>query len=173
MNNHKLKWNFYMLFFILVSTVVLAIYSIINIFITKNNPFEEEMQLWQIGIFIVLFISVILSYIYSIIIMIIQMIKFKFQSLTLTDKGIENTFIFIYILAFILVIPVKFIAWSSVKKIDDTGSIDVKISGDNVKANFLAKKIINKRGFNFCNVFSKNPVTKEVVKSFVDNYTNQ
>lgn len=106
------------------------------------------------------------SYLYTFITMAKQYILHGGQAFELTERGIENTMVYIYVLAFFFVIPVKCIPWEAVKYVCPHGkgyeaTIDIK----KVKASWPVRLVLF-TGYGFCHKFTKPKITEEELRLY-------
>ena len=118
MKAYKATWRYY--FFLILFTVVTlmgawGLYMLLAGKVSFGNDLTAgENRFLCIFASVVLFFP-ILSYLQSAYYLWRQIIKFKGAVITLTDAGVENTLVFIWLFAFVFIRPVKFIPWEAVK----------------------------------------------------------
>lgn len=156
MKEYKLAWRVYF-FLILFTGVCLlgirVIYMLLNGEVSDNG--EEMSRVVAVVISLMLGV-VLLSYIFTTLRLWIQLIKYDRCGLFITENGIENTVVFINVLAFVIVVPVRLIPWESVTYydvVDKTPYIRVKTRL--VKAGWIAKLLLGIMGYTFCYSFVK------------------
>lgn len=90
----------------------------------------------------------------SLVGMFIQMIYRRNRAFEITEEGIENTFIFTVLFAFLLFRKVKLIPWSAVKGYEKTDKTYIlNIDTSQIKASRVAKVYLRFVGFPFCKPF--------------------
>ena len=164
---HKLGWRFWFFYILLFGTLLLGLRAISMLLTGQVSLEDEPMPPAFAWIMSILFAIPLSSYLYSVVVMTKQLIRHQATALTITEQGIENTLTFVYLFAFVFVIPVKLIPWNSVKYWDGEETphyIRVKVSC--IHAPMLAKLILWIRGYMFCHSFCNPAVTCEEIARY-------
>ena len=150
MRQYKVTWRYYFFLFLFLGTTILgtrAVYMILNGEVTYYD--EDMSRAFEIALSIPLSL-VLLTYAKTTFTMIKQLFKFNKSGVTITENGIENTLVFINVLAFVMVSPVKLIPWEAVTfYIDVDGAPYIRVNVRLVKASWFAKLLLLVLGYNF------------------------
>ncbi len=100
-----------------------------------------------------------------------QLIKHKGAIITLTDAGVENTLVFIWLFAFVFIRPVKLIPWEAVKYCDEEdGHPYLRLRTKEIRARWLARLILRVQGFGFLYTFAKPKVIAEDIRPYREKF---
>ncbi len=107
------------------------------------------------------------SYLMTVGVLVQTYLNNKGCGFTVTENGIENTFVILNFLAIYLALPVKLIPWDAVAEIHD-GETDTYITVDKKKVctGLLGQLVLDKSGFHFC----RGLVTPQVQKQDIEDY---
>jgi hypothetical protein len=169
MKEYKAGWRYYffLVFFFLVSLMgIRIIWMLLNGEVLDG---DEEMSR-ELALFLAtMFAIVMVTYIETTVVLIWQLVHFRGCALKITASGVENTLVFINLLAFVLVLPVKRIPWEAVKYADlDDGGPYIRVRMNQLDACWLAKLLLWILGYQFCISFVKPQVTCEDVKKYAN-----
>ena len=153
-----------------VSCVVFAIYLAAISLLAISIGLDMLMHDRYSTVFSLLFIIVGLSYAGTALTIIFQ--NFKGSGLSITDKGIEDTFIIVNIFAFMFAAHIKCIPWESIKEFKKAAMI-IYVDTNMVEAGFLAKLMLKLTGFNFCDKFIKPSVEVNDLLIYEDKMINK
>ena len=172
MKEYKAGWRYYffLIFFFLVSLMgIRVIWMLLNGEVLNG---DEEMSR-EMAIFLSVMMGLAFStYIETAVALIWQLVRFRGCCLQITASGVENTLVYVNILAFVLVLPVKRIPWEAVKYADlDDQTPYIRVDPKQVEAGTLAKLLLKILGFQFALSFVKPQVTSEDVKPFVHRFS--
>lgn len=167
MKAFKLNWRFWF-FAIFLIVVCLFGAAAVRMLLRNEVALEDGPMPPILSRFLAAFISVILlSYLYSSIVMLWQVFRYKGLGLTLTSAGIENTVVYINLLAFVIVAPVKLIPWEAVHYTDfDEKSPYARVRIRKVEAGLPAKAILFIMGYHFCYGFVRPCVAVEDIQKY-------
>ncbi len=174
MKEHKLNWRFWFIVILFGGIQPLG-YRVIYMLYT-NQIFDENNQPLSKGfsLFLCIAISLVLfTYLLTVINLLRIFVKNKGSAFSLTEKGIENSFVIINLFAILLAIPIKCIPWNSIKtliKTDDCILIRLKLK--HCKTSFLGKIILFILGYSFCKGFVKPYVTYENIEQYSSYFSN-
>jgi len=162
MKTYKLsvKSIFLAVFFAAVSLLAISV----GLQILKDGDLEV-----LIGI---LFILAGLSYTDTALTIILQILKCNGNGLTISDKGIEHTFVIVNILAFMFAAPIRCIPWESITEWKK-GEMIISVDTSKIEAGVLAKLLIKLTGYYFCKGNLKNSVAVEDVLVYEDKMINK
>lgn len=167
MKEYKAGWRYYffLIFFGLVS--ILGARVIWMLLSGEVMDGDEEMSR-EMAIFLSVMVGIAFStYIETAAVLLWQLIRYGGCALEITENGVENTLVFVNILAFVFVVPVKLIPWEAVKYTDfDDNHPYIRVNTKMVQAGWLAKLILLVLGYQFCNSFVKPNVTCDEVKRY-------
>jgi len=167
MQKHKLGWRFWFFYIFLLGILLLGIRAISMLVAGQVTLEDEPMSpvfAWVMSMMLSIPLS---SYLYSVITMTKQLIGHQKTALTITEEGIENTLTFVYLLAFVFVVPVKCIPWCSVTYWDDEDKHPyIRVKVGQIHASPLAKLILWVRGYMFCHSFCTPAVTCEEIAKY-------
>ena len=172
---YKAAWRYYFFLILFTSTFLLGA-RCEQMLLTTQVSFGDDLTVGE-NRFLCIFAAVILffpllSYLQSAYYLWRQLIKFKGTVITLTDAGVENTLVCIWILAFVFIRPVKLIPWASVKYYDqDNGHPYVRLHTKQAKAGWLARLILRIQGYIFLYSFVKPPVSTEDVDGYAHRFS--
>ncbi len=172
MQKYKLNWRFW--FFSLLLSII-SIVFIINLpevlaDIRIDNPKTDGNGE---NIVLVILMLIIPIYLITSLTMFFQYFRFNGCGLKITNKGIENTYVFTIILAFVIFVPIKLIPWEAVKTYKNENDLPViEVDPKKIKANFIAKWIISIMNYNFCYPFVKPKISKEIVEEYIKTTPN-
>ncbi len=168
MKKYKLNWRFWF-FVILFGGIQPLGYRVLYMLYNNQIVDENDQALGEgVSMFMCLAIGLVLfTYLISVINLLRVYIKNKGEAFTLTENGIENTFVIMNFFAIFLVFPVKCIPWNSIKtiiKADDL--ISLRVNKKEVNASLPAKTILFISGYSFCKGFVKPYVTYESIEQY-------
>lgn len=106
------------------------------------------------------------TYVETAVMMLWQVLRFDGCLLEINQNGIENTLVFVNILAIVLVVPVKRIPWEAVTYTDFDDDPYIRVNTKKVRAGRLAKLLLMIMGYQFCLSFVKPKVTCDEVKCY-------
>ena len=160
-----------MIFLALV--IILGVIAIYNLLFTGIEDSEGNLLANDQVIGLTALISlVLLTYLLTIITFLNQMIFKKKLAYRIDQNGIYNTYIGVYFLAFVIVVPVDYIPWEAVELIDDDNEVLIaKIDGNKVKTSFMGKILFSCLKYKFCPLTTKERLTEEEVL-IIKNYCN-
>lgn len=142
-----------------------------------TNKVQDEDGLMDplVSLILAIIISFIwVVYVFSGITMLRLVTKNKFCCLELTEKGIENTAVFVNFFALIIILPVKIIPWEAVKSYEnDVLGLRVRVHTDIVEAGFLAKLILKFSGYQFCQGIVKPKVSDDDLAPYKDRFSTE
>lgn len=168
MKLYKLNWRYWFFLVLFAGTVILGgrvIYMLLN----QEVTLEDGTAMGFIAS-LVLSLALLLpltSYLISTITMLRLLIGHDRCGLTLTPIGIEDTVVFVNILAFIFVLPVKCIPWEAITYYDNEEKTPyIRVNVRQVQAGFAAKMILKILGYHFCYPFVKPYVTNEDIAGY-------
>ena len=168
MKDYKLNWRFWFIVILFGGIQPFGFRAVYMLY--TNQIFDENNQPLSKGLSLFLCIAisfVLFTYLITVINLLRIFVKNKGSAFTLTEKGIENSFVIINFFAILLAIPIKCIPWNSIKtliKTDDCILIRLKLK--NCKTSFLAKIILFIMGYSFCKGFVKPYITYEDIESY-------
>lgn len=166
MKEYKAGWRYYffLIFFSLVS--VLGARVIWMLLSGEVMDGDEEMSRGM-AIFLSVLIGLAFStYIETAAVLLWQLIRFDGCALEITENGIENTLVYVNILAFMFVFPVKRIPWEAVKYADFDDEPYIRVDTKQVRAGWFAKAILFVLGYHFCLPFVKPKVSCDDVRCY-------
>lgn len=166
MKEYKVGWRVYVflcLFIILLLGTANAIAMLLTGQVADENGEIDKV----FNIIVSAMLSIVLfTYAYTTYNTLRQLFKFKGNGLTITSNGIENTVVFIYVLAFIIVVPVKQIPWEAVTYYDPNNNAPyIRVKRSQVEAGWFAKLLLL-LGYHFCYSFVKPCVTDEDIAPY-------
>lgn len=174
MKAYKATWRYY--FFLILFTVVTLMGAWgLYMLLAGKVSFGDDLTAGE-NRFLCIFASVvlffpILSYLQSAYYLWRQIIKFKGAVITLTDAGVENTLVFIWLFAFVFIRPVKFIPWEAVKYYDGgEGHPYIRLHTREIQARWLARLILRMQGFMFLYSFVKPCVSKTDIEGYAHRF---
>lgn len=172
MKEYKAGWRYYffLIFFSLVSVLgSRVIWMLLNGEVLDG---DEEMSRGM-AVFLTVMISLVLStYIQTAATLLWQLLRFHGCALEITSVGVEHTLVYVNILAFVLVFPVRLIPWEAVRYADLEEDMPyIRVDIKRVEACKLAKLLLWIMGFQFCVSFVKPRVTCEDVKPFAHRFS--
>ncbi len=173
MKEHKLNWRFWF-FVILFGGIQPLGYRVIYMLYNNQIVDENDQPLGEgFSMFMCLAIGLVLfTYLISVINLLRVYVKNKGEAFTLTENGIENSFVILNFFAIFLVFPIKRIPWNSIKtiiKADDL--ISLRINKKNVHASFLAKIILFISGYSFCKGFVKPYIEYNDIEPYINKFS--
>ena len=174
MKKFRLNWYFWFLSVLLIFVLVFGGKMAYALF---TNQVQDENGL--IDPLTSLILAVIFAFIWVIyaisgITMLNLAIKNKFNCLEITDKGIENTAVFVNFFALIIILPIKFIPWEAVKSYEnDVLGLRVRVHTDMVESGFLAKLILKITGYQFCQGIVKPKVTDDDLAPYKHRFSTE
>lgn len=155
MQKYKLGWRFWFFLILLSGVIALGIPAVSMLFKGEVSYEDGEMPK-AVSVALGIMICIVLSsYLLSVVMMLRQLIKFRGIGLEITPRGIENTFVFLYLFAFVIVVPVRLIPWETVKYFDKDDRPYIRVKAGKVQAGLLAKAILAVLGYSFCLSFVK------------------
>jgi len=147
--NYKFSFGFYIVLFPLFLISSIVIFAIVKFVIdqyTGKQNIDKELYIFAI------FIS---TWFMSLIVMLRQKFVIKY-AFSVSEEGIHNIIIGGIFLAFIIVLPIKFIPWESLKVKSNFGTPQISINSKELKEySFLVRWIIRIKGFKLLNLYSK------------------
>ena len=160
MKEYKLGWRYW--FFLILFSGVLLIggKAVFMLFAGQVTMEDGTIDLLFNRVMAVALSVVLLTYLITVINLVKFLVLHRGCGLSITYQGIENTAVFINVLAFVLVLPVKLIPWEAVTYVDDEAAY-IRVNTKFIQAGFLAKLILKIFGFNFCHSFVKPKVKLE------------
>lgn len=167
---YKAAWRYYF-FLILFTSVTLMGARVLYMLLAGEVSFGDDLTAGE-NRFLCIFAAVVLffpllSYLRSSFYLWRQLIKFKGAVITLTDAGVENTLVFVWLFAFVFIRPVKLIPWEAVKYYDENeGHPYIRLHTKEVQARWLARLILRLQGFLFHYSFVKPRVSAEDISSY-------
>lgn len=167
MKEHKLNAIFLVCFIAFGVVISLAIRVIYMSLTGQVHDENGEVLNKTIEIISSVLIAIVTSsYLYSFITMAKQYVLHGGQAFELTEREIENTMVYIYVLAFFFVIPVKCIPWEAVKYVCPHGKgYEATIDTKKVKSSLPAKLMLF-TGYRFCHKFTKPKITEEELRLY-------
>ena len=158
------KFNWKIWFFIVLFGVVLLLMTrVIYMIITDQVVDENGQPLPRILEWILcgMFALVGSTYAVTFITLVKQVVAHQNVAFTVDRTGIHNTLVFVYLFAFVIVVPVKLIPWSAVHYVDrkDDG-IYIRVKRKQVTASGIGRLIIGILGYHFCYSFTKGPLSE-------------
>ncbi len=99
--------------------------------------------------------------------LLLQLLRHRGQLLELTERGIENTLVFLNLFAIVLVLPVKCIPWGAVKYADLGREPYIRVNTGKVNAGVIARLVLWVVGYHFCYSFVRPAVTAEEIKQYM------
>lgn len=167
MKEFKLNWRFWFFVMFLIAVCLFGA-AAVSMLLKNEVALEEGPMPPVLSWFLAVLISVVLlSYLYSSIVMLWQTFRHEGLGLTLTPAGIENSVVYINLLAFIIVAPVKLIPWEAIHYTDfDEKTPYVRVRIRKVDAGFPAKAILFIMGYHFCRGFVRPCVTVEDIQKY-------
>jgi len=171
------KFNLKVYFFIAFFGFVLfmagkAVYMLLNGDITDESG--ETLTGALAVIPSVLIILVCSTYLITVLSLLKNVIKYKGNAFVIDDKGIHNTLTFINFLAFVFVVPVKFIPWSAVSYVDMSGGpMHIRVKVRECKMSLLAKLVVGIKGYSFCYSFKKGNLNESEICFIMQNIARQ
>lgn len=169
MKEYKLNWRYWFFFVLFLITLVFgcrAEYLFLTGQMLDENG-EKLGFLWSL-ILAVVIASVLVFYLASFVNMLRLLLQNKGCGLKISDAGIENTAVVLQFLAFVLVLPVKYIPWKSVKYYSAADNTPyIRVDTKQVQAGFAAKIILKISGYNFCKGFVKPCVVSEDIECYL------
>lgn len=179
MIERKLNWKSWFFILLFAAVVAMFIKAVIMIWSGEvsvgDETYSEPMPSFFAVMITVLGGLVCLTYSVSFINLLLQHFKYGGRAFTIDEKGIHNTLTFVYVFAFAIVVPIKFIPWTSLNKkwsIADDDSAYIRLDTNEVKAGALAKLILKVRGYGFCNGFIRRKFDEDEVR-LINNYINK
>ena len=175
MKKYKLNWRFWFIVILFGGIQPLGYRAVYMLY--TNQIFDENHQPLSKGfsLFLCIAISLVLfTYLLTVINLLRIFVKNKGSAFSLTEKGIENSFVIINLFAILLALPIKCIPWNSIKtliKTDDCILIRLKLK--HCKTSFLGKIILFILGYSFCKGFVKPYVTYENIKQYSGYFSNE
>ena len=175
MKTYKATWRYYF-FAILFTAVTLLGARALYMLFAGQVSFGDDLTAGE-NKFLCIFAAVVLffplmSYARSSYYLWRQLIKYKGAVITLTDRGIENTLVFTWLLALVFIRPVKLIPWEAVKFYDeDDGHPYVRLRTKKVQAGWTARLILRLWGYMFLPSFVKPKVSAEDVSAYQQRFS--
>lgn len=165
MKKYKFNWRYW--FFIVLFIGILALGAKVILMTFNGEVVDESGTVIEPDFILVMMGLVLMSYLITVISLLKIYIKNKGCGLIITDRGIENTVVFINLFAFVIVLPVKLIPWEAIKYYDkEEKSLYIRVHRKEIGAGFFAKLIISVLGYNFCKGFVKPDVTEEDIEKY-------
>ncbi len=167
MKTHKVGWSAWFLTVFLAAVIALGVKVIVMLLAGEVAMEDGPMDPTYARVLAIVSALVLLTWLISVLTMLRQLIFYRGTELTLTHEGIEHTTVTVVILAFVLVLPIKFIPWEAVTYYGKKdGHPYVKVDTGRVKASFVAKAILKASGYAFCGNACRPPVTVEEVERY-------
>ena len=167
MKKIKFNWFFWFLSVLVGFILVFAPKMAYELF---TNQVQDENGLMDpiVSLILAIIISFIwIVYVFSGITMLRLATKNKFCCLELTEKGIENTAVFVNLFALIIILPVRCIPWEAVKSYESEPiGLSLSVDTNRVDAGFIAKLILKFSGYRFCHGMVKPKVTDEDLEPY-------
>ncbi len=162
MKEYKLSLGYYI--FIAIFGIFGALAVVLGFsMITDSNTAAAEDE----GPLAWIFIVVGTVWVISAMTMILQIFFYKKSGLKLSKEGISDTLVFMNILAFYFVMPVKFIPWDAINSIsEEKGVLVAVVDTSKVDASGMAKLLLKLCGYQFCAMFVKPRVTREDINEY-------
>ncbi len=118
----------------------------------------------------ILIIIVCSTYLRTVLSLLKNVIKYKGKAFTIDNNGIHNTLTYINFLAFIFVLPIKFIPWSAVSYVDMSGGpMYIRVKVKECKMSLLAKLVVGIKGYAFCYTFKKGDLNENEICFIMQN----
>ncbi|MBQ7131390.1 MAG: hypothetical protein IJO29_02360 [Oscillospiraceae bacterium] len=161
------KFNLKVYFFILLFALILplaakVVYMLLSGQVTYEN--NEKVPFVLAAVISVLTILVCSTYALSLITLLKQVICHKNSAFKLDENGIYDTVCAVMFLAFVIVVPIKHIPFSSVTYTDsDEDSIYIRMKTKEVNAGRTAKIILAIMGYHFCYSFTSKKLTEDEI----------
>ncbi len=168
----KLNWRFWFFTVLFGSIQPLGYYFLWSVSTQGLND-ESGKEDSGVTLFVLCAVAIcLLSYLITVINLLSVWVKNKGYGLSITDKGIENTFIVCNFLALFIVVPVKLMPWDAVIQVhnEDDGLFYVRVDKHKVKTSFLGQALIGISGYHFCQGFVKPQVAWEDVKNYLSKF---
>ena len=164
MKQYKLNWKFWS--FITFFGVLTALGFMVTSSMFSGGVVDENGE--ELGLLIPVLMTLILStWLISLVNLIRLYIKNKGCGMFITDKGIESTFVFGRVFAFIIALPVRLIPWEAIKECEnEIGYWHIRVNKNEIEAGFLSKLIISIVGFSFCKGFIKTEITEKDIEKY-------
>ncbi len=162
MTKYKIRFNFWFMCaisFLIVFGLLRTIYMIETGGLTwADGPIEGFEKTFIITLFSVVCV-LYLPTIFSILKIIFL---YKCKPFEITPEGVKNTFVFTVFLCFVIIRPVDFIPWESVKNVITAGDlvINLRLKTKDIKASPIAKLVLKLLGYSFCITFVKPELTE-------------
>ncbi len=174
MKTYKAGWR-YFFFLFLFTAVTLMGARVLYMLSAGEVSFGDDLTAGENRFLCIITTAILffplLSYLRSAYYLWRQLIKFKGAVITLTDAGVENTLVFIWLFAFVFIRPVKLIPWEAVKYYDrDDGYPYVRLHTKEVEARWLARLILKIQGFVFLYSFVKPRVPTADVEGYAHRF---
>lgn len=147
---HKLNWRFHFWWVLLSGVILLGGRVIYMLFTGQVSDEDGPLPTVISALFGGLLTVVMLSYAAAVITSWHHLLTCKGQAFTISPEGIENTVLVINVLAFVLVLRVRFIPWSSVKYKDFDRGVYLRVRIREVRCGLLAKLVLAVLGYSFC-----------------------
>ncbi len=165
MKKYKLNWRYW--FFCLLFIGILTLGIRVLLMVINGEIVDESGAVVEFDLLLAPIVLVLFTY----FITVVSLLKILFQNkgcgLLITDRGIENTVVFIALFAFVIVVPVKLIPWEAIKYCDKgEKSLYIRVYKKEIEAGFFAKLIISVLGYSFCQGFIKPDVTEEDIEKY-------
>ncbi|MBE6975293.1 MAG: hypothetical protein E7436_07365 [Ruminococcaceae bacterium] len=172
MKDYKAGWRYYffLIFFALASALgIRVIWMLLGGEVMDG---DEEMGRGMAIVLSVLIALAFSTYIETSVVMLWQLLRFHGSVLRITDNGVENTLVYVNVLAFVFVFPVKLIPWDAVKYADLEDEVPyIRLKTKEVDAGGLAKLILWILGYQFCLPFVKPKVSSDDVKQYCHRFS--
>lgn len=165
MKEYKLNWRYWFFLIFFISVLLIGGKAIFMLFCGQVTMEDGTTDLFFNRVMAVALLVVLSTYLVTVINLLKFLILHNGCGLSLTHQGIENTAVFINVMAFVLVLSVKLIPWEAVTYVDDEDAY-IRVNTKFIQAGFLAKIILKIFGFNFCYSFVKPKVTAEDLKPY-------
>ena len=162
MQSHRLNWKIYMVLAVLLAVTVLLVYAL-PMLLGGTVTDENGESLGDTGILLAAVIGIIgLSYVFSAVSILYQLFARGGIAFEINPDGIENTFIYANIFAFMFFLRVRLIPWSAVIAIEsENEGFTLRVSKEGVKAGFVAKALLRLLGYSFAKGFISPELSRE------------
>lgn len=177
MQSHRLNWNIYIILAILIAFIVLLVYDH-PMLLGGTVTDENGESLGDMGILLATAIGITgLSYVFSAVSILYQLFFRGGKAFEITPDGIENTFVYANVFAFMFFRRVRLIPWSAVIAIEsENEGFTLRVSKEEVKAGFVAKALLRLLGYSFAKGFISPELSKEeeeIIRSHIKERTEK
>ena len=170
----KFNWKIWFFIILFGATLLMSAYAV---FLLLTNQIADEngapLHPVIVALFCFMICLVCSTYLPTFIALVKQVFVHKNTAFRIDEDGIHNTVVFVYLFAFVIVSPVKFIPWSAVRYIDDEekDAVYIRVKKKQVSASFIGKLILGIFGYHFLYSFTArlSPQEKSVISSYCKN----